>query len=206
MRIRQYKIDELIYARRLQDEAAKLHCPMPVMSWKYEVKDAVGNIEEEGEGKANSFTRNALNMLAYQVGCSSVVINSSSVFADGVISFKGYTGGINSTTARYTGRDAMIYLGTGTAESLDNYIIPEFACNSVVSSVFDASSRKLITSISGTYANTGVPQAITEAGVINYYSSSAYQLMVHDIFDPIVLETGKTISFTYVIEVAYPNP
>jgi len=91
MRIREHQLDELARARALQDEAAKLHIPVPVLSYQYEIADADGSIEEKGVGKSNSYTRNALNMLAWNVGFCDHSINTGA-FTDGSISIKNEEG------------------------------------------------------------------------------------------------------------------
>lgn len=212
MKTREFELDKLFRARELQDEAAKLHIPLPVMSWEFEVKDKNGNIVEKGIGKANSFTRNALNLLAWNVGCADQALLSSSSFGDGFLSLKYTTGALSNSVYRNTSTNASynprIYLGTGTTESLDDYALPAYACTRSFSSSFNDVTRKLITIISGSYANTsGSEINITESAIRHISASTSYYVLtVHDVFEAITVADGETITWTYVIEVSYPNP
>ena len=85
MIIREFQLDKLEEARRLQQECLKLNLPSPpVLSWQYEI-EANDNIVEKGIGKANSYTRNALNSLAWNVGLVSNDVRLS-LFTDGILS------------------------------------------------------------------------------------------------------------------------
>lgn len=210
MKTREFELDKLAECRELQEKCRNAHMPIPpVLSWGYEVKDKNGNVTEKGVGKSNSFTRNAYNMMAFNVGlCEHGILNTT--FADGTVNIKNTSGGIKTDGCyRNSGSsDGVVYLGTGTAETLGDYALPSYACNTVVSSYFDTSSRKLITNIIGTYTNnTGSTINFTEAGVsINANTGSWVTLMIHDIFDAVEVANGQTITWTYQTEVAYPNP
>lgn len=218
MKIREYQLKELSEARKLQDELAKLHVPSPVLSWAYEIKDADGTIAEKGIGKSNSFTRNALNAMAYCVGLADYNICSSVSFADGVISRKNASTGevgspnIASSYFRNSNSNPIVYVGgDSTAESLDSYTIPAttltVANNTTAVSAFNASSRKMITLMKRTYYNgTGSTVNIVESGISITGYTSAPLLMVRDVFTSISVAAGQTIEWTYATEVAYPNP
>lgn len=218
MRIREHQLDELARARALQDEAAKLHIPVPVLSYRYEITDADGNIEERGLGKSNSYTRNALNMLAWNVGLCDKDIKTST-FADGSIAIKRTGGGGTGfeISASYPYRkegpgNTDIALGTSSGiESLDSYAIPGSGLTGAVTqtfSVFNSNTRKLITTISRTFINsTAETINITESGVYNDFDySNTYVLLIRDVFSAIAVDPGKSITWTYVTEVAYPEP
>jgi hypothetical protein len=216
---KEYQLAELAEARRLQGELAKLHIPSPVMSWKYEIKDASGEVTEKGIGKANSFTRNALNLLAANIGLCAANIVSTSSFADGTVNVKTTAGTMQSSGGTYTefyfGRyglnnnnNAEVYIGTdATAESLDSYALPAYACSTTATSGFNATTRVLTTILVGTYTNdTGNALSITESGIRMRFDPSNYVLMVRDVFPPISLPDGATMTWTYAIDVSYPNP
>jgi hypothetical protein len=212
MRIREHQLDELARARALQDEAAKLHIPVPVLSYRYEITDTDGIIEEKGIGKSNSYTRNALNMLAWNVGfCDSSL--KASAFTDGYISIKRSDGEISAQDPeRYGTYAPTLVLGTSAAaESLDSYALPSSALTgmaSQISSVFNSTTRKLITTISRTFKNnTESTINIVESGMFTEFDySNKYALFIRDVFAPIPVEPGKSITWTYVTEVAYPEP
>jgi len=215
MKIREFQLDKLARARELQDEAAALHIPVPVMSWEYEIRDKDGNIEEKGIGKANSFTRNALNILAYDVGLSAYSANYSSAFGDGIISVKSTSGSIYSLSnyaGRYTSsNDGTLYCGTSAAaESLDSYELPSSGltpAGNSVSSFFNTTTRKLITTLSRSFYNgTSASIDIVEAGIREQIGSGYFILAVRDVFDAISVAAGETLTWTYVTEVSYPNP
>lgn len=217
MREKFYQMDELARARALQDEAAKLHIPVPVLSYQYEIADADGNIEEKGIGKSNSYTRNALNMLAWNVGWCSLDIKTST-FGDGSIAIKRTEGDgtgskiSTSNPIRLGNYGATVALGTDTtAESLDSYALPTSSLTGVatqVLSVFNSTTRKLITTISRTFTNnTSGTINITESGIYSEFEySNTYALLIRDVFSAIPVAPGETITWTYVTEVSYPNP
>lgn len=211
MKTREFQLDKLDRARALQKEAAALHIPMPVLSWEFEVKDKNLAIIERGVGKANSYTRNGLNMMSWFAGMASQSLNTES-FGDGFLSVKAtdgtiYTFNTNNNIGRYPAANVSLYLGTGTAETLEDYALPSYACATSVGSTFNSTSRKLITVISGAYQNTsGSTINITEAGLRQTIHTSIYGLLFHDIFDAVAVPDGGTIVWTYVTEVAYPNP
>ncbi len=209
MKTKEYQLDKLARAHELQDELAALHIPVPVMSWKYVISDKNGDVLEKGVGKANSFTRNALNMLAYTLGNADFALINTSAFGDGILSVKSVTGLIASpnNTNRYSAANSTVYLGSGTTEALNDYSLPSYACNTSTGSSFNSTTRKLVTTISGTYYNsTESAISITESAIKTPYGSSVSYLSVHDVFDAISVPSGATISWAYVIEVAYPNP
>jgi hypothetical protein len=215
MRIREYQLDELKKARALQDEAAKLHIPVPVLSYQYEIADADGNIEEKGIGKSNSYTRNALNSIAWLAGLCDCAINN--IYGDGGAQAR-RTNGTPAVTAYDAYKrnspttNPLVNLGTSTAEeTLDSYLEPASgliaASSGNVISMFDESTRKLVTTITRTFVNkTASTINITESGVTMQSESSTVLLYIRDVFTAIPVEPGKTITWTYVTEVAYPEP
>ena len=222
MKTREFQLDKLARAREIQDEAAGLHIPMPVLSWQYEVKDKDGETIEKGTGKANSYTRNALNNLAWFVGFAPVDIMGNNNFVDGYISQKDTSGNIKGyvsngtsnvnvaikTIGRYPVNDLVVRIGTGTTETLDDYAQPDYACATSVGASFNSTTRKLITVFSGSWQNsTGASVDITEAGgtCLPYYSGEQV-LMLHDVFAPVTVPNGGGMIWTYVTEVSYPNP
>lgn len=211
MNIKEYRLDQIPECRKIQDDCLRLHVlPPPLITFSYAVTDTDGNISESGRGKANSFTRNAYNMMALNVAMSAVARLSTSSFGDGYISIKGSTGGFavitNISRASPNGNNAIVYIGTGTTETLDDYTLPAYSCTTMVTSSFNSTTRKLITTFAGAYANsTGSTINISEAGMSIVINTNP-ALMVHDIFDAVELPNGKTMTFTYEIEVAYPNP
>jgi hypothetical protein len=185
------------------------------MLWNYEIKNS-NEILEKGIGKSNSYTRNALNMLAWQVGCCAQALNDTTSFADGYINIKTTTGslqtggtiGRNSTASN----DPIVYVGSGTGvESLDSYTLPTLTLtggSNIVASVFDTTTRILTTTMSRPFFNgTGADINITEAALsILISTGTTTVLMVRDVFAPIVVANGLTMVWTYTTEVAFPNP
>lgn len=214
MRVKEYQLNELTRARALQDEAAKLHIPVPVLSYQYEIADADGNIEEKGIGKSNSYTRNALNSIAWLAGLCDCAIND--IYGDGGAQAR-RTGGTVEVPAhdaykRYNATtNPLVKLGTSTAEeTLNSYLEPDSSLTAVssgnVMSIFDEPTRKLVTTITRTFVNnTASTINITESGV-TMQSVSGTMLYIRDVFTAIPVEPGKTITWTYVTEVSYPEP
>ena len=217
MRVKEYQLDELARARALADEAAKLHIPMPVLSWQYEIKDTDGNIYEKGISKSNSYTRNALNAIAWVTGLCSKDLATTTYFQDGYISGKIPSTGTIISPLYINRKDAtinpLVVLGVSTsAESLDDYKLNEttgltYGLNSV-NSVFNTTTRKLVTSISRTFYNgTAGDITINEAGV--EMTNTPYQdeiLYIRDVISPVTVGAGQSITWTYITEVSYPNP
>lgn len=216
MKIREFELDKLARARELQDEAAALHIPMPILSWEYKITDKNGNISERGTGKANSYTRNALNLLAWNVGFASYSAFDVTGFGDGNLSYKLKTGSFSkSYSGRYLIADnnasygPRLMLGTGTAETLNDYADLAHVVLPSISSSFNTTTRKLINIISASYYNaTGSTEYITESGLRFHFSGATNNaiLAVHDVFPAITVPAGATLSWTYVTEIAYPNP
>lgn len=226
MRVKEYQLDELARARALQDEAAKLHIPVPVLSYQYEIADADGNIEEKGIGKSNSYTRNALNSIAYFAGMSDTAIDTGA-FADGTTMCR-YVDMYYSSDSIIPAFSAVkrsgnsvnfgVVLGVSDApESLDSYLIPTSGLSTTTStrsSVFNPTTRKLITLHTTLFKNnTEETISITESGMAVHvlatttpFNRSYFMLYVRDVFAPIPVEPGKSITWTYVTEVAYPEP
>jgi len=219
MKIIEYGMDDLKRARELQDEMAKLHIPTPVLHWNYEIKSADGEVVEIGRGKSNSYTRNALNMLAANAGMCAHTVVSATSFADGYVNYKTTAGAIAGTAAagivRYypasASHPAVVVIGSGTGpESLDSYALPTLPITGgaqSAASVFNSTTRKLVTTLSRAFTNTtGAAVDITEAAAWVYVATNTSVLMVRDVFPAIAVPDGKTIVWTYTTEVAYPNP
>lgn len=216
MIIREHQIDELGKARRLQDELAKLHIPSPVLSWQYEIKGADGSVVERGIGKSNSYTRNALNWICRTAGLCDIAIFTAS-FGDGFNSFKYASGTVNGTNAAIprsgSSTNPKVYVGISTdPESLDSYLLPTesglTAGTTSVNSTFNAITRKEITIIGNTFANeTGSDVDITESGIsVNQSPGDSPVLYVRDVFEPVKVYNGQTLSWIYITEVSFPNP
>ncbi|NLD49799.1 MAG: hypothetical protein GX660_21840, partial [Clostridiaceae bacterium] len=115
----------------------------------------------------------------------------------------------NDFTPEY---DGQVVLGISTAaESLNSYEEPSSGLtknSNLANSVFNTTTRKLITTLTGTFKNnTAATINITESGIIiKHYTGSYKALHVRDVFAPIPVEPGKLITWTYVTEVAYPEP
>jgi hypothetical protein len=56
------------------------------------------------------------------------------------------------------------------------------------------------------FNGTAASVDITEAGISMLVGSSSWVLMVRDVFTPITVANGQTITWTYTTEVAFPNP
>ena len=211
MIIKEYGMDDLAKARKLQKDMCDLHIPCPIMNWNYEIKEK-DKIIEKGIGKSNSYTRNALNILASQLGFASDKIFLATPFGDGIMNVKKPTNLIVFATLARTSpennvnNNPYVVLGiNNTAETLESFAtltsgLTEKPKNLI--SLWDNVNRKLITQIIGSYTNsTGESIDITESGII-----SILCLYVRDVFAPITVGVGQTITWTYVTEVAYPNP
>lgn len=216
MRIREYQLNELAEARKLQKRMAELHIPSPVMSWGYDIKNVNGEIVEKGIGKANSYTRNALNSLAYYVGLAAYALGGTS-FGDGILSIKypdastNHTLNTNSQQVRYSSKNAIVEVGiSGSAESLDSYVVPTSGLTSgtnAVLSSFNAETRILTTIMSRPFVNnTASAIDIVESGMTIEDYNGSVNLMVRDVFAAISVGAGNTLTWTYTTEVAYPNP
>lgn len=217
MKTREFQLDKLARAREIQDEAAALHIPVPVLSWQFEVRDKAGNLTEKGIGKSNSYTRNALNWILRTAGlCDIGIFYNVTIFGDGTATFKDSAGTITGSYGDYvrysSNANPTVIIGTSTAsESLDSYALPtgsEFtASNTSTSTSFNTTTRKAITTLSNTFYNgTGSSVDITESGVYVKQYSATYILYIRDVFDAIAVPDGSTIIWTYVTEIAYPNP
>lgn len=211
-----FEIDVLEEARIIQKKCCDMHLPPPpILSWKYKILQKNKKIREIGEGKANSFTRNAINVLAFQVGSVSPGALSYNTFGDGVVNGKSTVGLTNTTyLTRYNvpSLDAEVLIGTNNSpESLDNYNIPsvsalQYGTNSVAS-VFDPTNRKLITVLNRIFVAKTAAVSIVEAGITMSPISGIIMLMVRDVLSqPIDLAIGESITWSYVTEVLYPNP
>jgi hypothetical protein len=219
MKIKRYRWDELEKARELQKEAVRLHLPCPPVAWwDAKIFDEKGKLEEHIQCKCNSYTRNGLNLIAPHALYLNVNIRSSTIFGDGVISFKNTSGSLNTSVTGSYGYSTSqtVLLGTGTEEeSIDNYAWANNLTVSptIISTSFDGVLRKQLNTLGTTYANSsGSSVSVTEAGVTltagavgSTSGALANVLVVRDLFDvPISVLNGKTLAFNYNFELAYP--
>lgn len=226
MIIREYQKEELARARKLQQELGTLHVPCPILSWEYELRDVNGNIKEKGTGKANSYTRNGLNVMAWMCGSAASANQSAAAVGNGLVSLKMEDGTIWNSTApgqtyplisslRRSNTDNGLILGTSNAEeSLDDYLIVDAQgtfTSSVTLSSFDSITNKLVTVLSRVYVNSTTETVnICEAGVRQNYSANRdtvfkWFLIVRDMFTPIPVGVGESLQWNYVFEVVYPQ-
>lgn len=215
MRVREYQLDKIEDARKIQQECLRLHMPCPpVLHWAYEIKDPNGEVVEKGKGKANSYTRNALNILAYYVGFCAKVNMSATGFIDGLVNIKQTNETIPSVPGsftRYGANDPLVVVGgSADAESLDSYVEPSTTLTKSTGlsiTTFDAATRTLTTTLTRSFINTtGASVDIKESGIVLQVAAAAYALYVRDVFSPVAVANGETIVWTYTTEVAYPNP
>ena len=201
---------ELERARRLQEEAAKLHIPSPpVVSYKIS-RTENGKIKDIIHAKSNSYVRNAYNALAQDFTFASNAVVDGSYFGDGVISYKSTTGGMLTAPPRaYPNNELPIQLvlGTnGTPDTLDDTKLDEipFGGSMIRFSTFDSSSRRFITIISRSFTNTtDTTYEIREAGIYVRPATTNY-LFVRDTFPSVTFAPGDNVTFTYQFEVYYP--
>jgi len=227
MKIVRYQLDELNAARKLQKDLLGLHVPVPILSWAYKVFDENDEQIEDGIGKSNSYTRNALNALAWYLGQASNAIFSTA-FNDGVLSYKDidgtvhipnqYTSYPNRCNARVASTNSIIRLGSSNAaESLDSHTITNAGTQlaTQVASEWNAATRILTTILMHNVANTsGSNISIYEAGVYQYAGIESmtstetldWLMMVRDVFAEIVVPNNGRIQWIYTFEVSYPNP
>lgn len=219
MAIKTYGMDDLEAARALQREAVRLHLPCPpVVSWEAKVIDNNGMVSDHRMGKCNSYTRNALNIIAKNAFPLPSAVFTDSGFGDGIVSMKNTNGILSSTSSAGFSNSATtctLKFGVGTSETLDDYqvshVLSPPSVYGAITASFDATERKLVSIVSGVGANaTGDDIDITEIGLaqsVYYNSNSTYIcLTVHDIIDAITVPPGKSLNWAYRFELAYPNP
>lgn len=213
MKTREFQLDKLDEARKVQADCVRLHMiSPPLLYWEYDVTDENGNIIETGKGKANSFTRNALNIMANYVGLCDYSAASTSGWGNGIINTKLENAAINTTSSssfgRYANGNAAVHMGTGTTESLDDYLLPSTAMTTTVTTSYNDATNKLTTLFSGVYINsTGSLINFTESAIVakNYNSLNTFRcLMAHDVFDAVSVPDGKQLTWRYYTEIAYP--
>lgn len=202
-------MEELEKARKLQEEAARLHLPSPpVASFKISRKANNGKIEDIIHAKSNSYVRNAYNWLTSLMAFAPSSAMDTSYFGDGTTSFRALSGAIaNRPSASGTEVAINLELGTnGTPDTLDDWALTRIPNSDWTGSMnkiaaFDVSSRRFITLITRNMYNTSdVTYEIKESGLI---MTSNY-LMVRDTFPPVTFAPGDNITFTYQLEVYYP--
>lgn len=205
----QIGMHELERARRLQEEAAKLHLPCPpVASFKIFRKANDGKIEDVIHAKSNSYVRNAYNFLTSVMTFAAASAMDTSYFGDGTLSLRTTTGNIvNRPTISGGALSIDLILGTnGTPDTLDDSMLTPIPADDWTGSMdrvsaFDSSSRRFITLITRNMYNTsGTTYEIKESGIV--YNVNL--LMIRDTFPPVTFAPGDYIRFTYQLEVYYP--
>ena len=223
MKIKRYRMDQLEEARKLQESCIKNHLPCPPVSWwQAEVKND-DKIEEKIECKCNSYTRNGLNLIATAALFLPESIRSSSMFSDGYISYKDINNTILTSNYWYGYRgDAvtMVLGGSNSPSSIDicNIERPSGLIDTgatLKNVIFDNESRKLHSYLQKTFINDSNSNiTIWESGVHfipkHVYSAvsgqNSHVLVVRDVFpEPIILQPGKHLTFTYHFELLYPE-
>lgn len=217
MKITEYGMDDLKRARELQQECLDLHLPSPpVVLWTADVT-VNEEITERIIAKANSYVRNAYNIMAWDVGAAAINTDSSTIFGDGYLNIREIAGGIfgmssNVGRGNYNGKINMGFQNPPSPESLNSYAPDATPANfknisTTAISFFDSTSRKLITNLTGIFKNNATfTEKITSSNLIVDKSPSLTYLIIRDIFPAIEIPEGATLSFTYTTEVAYPNP
>lgn len=220
MKIRRYRMEQLEEARRLQKECLKQHMPCPPVAWwRGQIIDENGKVKEVIESKCNSYTRNGLNLIASHALYLNPNIRSNTVFGDGVISYKDVSGVMRNSLFWQGVNIAYnisptIVLGTGVGpENVDVINLTVWDTEiGMISTNFDAVSRKLQNSIGASFLNDSPDSVeITESGILvgllNVGASGGASdfLVVRDLFEePITIPMGKVFVFNYNFELFYP--
>lgn len=197
-------INELNEARALQQKCKELHLPIPpVVTWEAEIEGELHILS-----KSNSYVRNALNALAYNVGMSPYNAFVSNSFGNGILSFKNTSGAISSIISRSAtanGNAILFISGDSSAETLDSFqvtpLISPVQAIAFSSIVFE--NNKLYTTISNQFINTGTSDLIVNSSGITLSATGGTYLFVRDVFSPITIPAGKTLSFKYTTEILY---
>lgn len=209
-------MEELEQARRLQEEAAKLHLPSPpVASFKISRRERNGEEKDLIHAKSNSYLRNAYNALTQDFTFASSAVISTSYFGDGVLSYESDTGGrVQIPPRNYSNLELQISLrlGTnGTPDRLDDTTLEEIPTNNWTGtlsrySTFDESSRRFITLITLKMTNTSsaTTYELRESGIYALTPSGRF-LVIRDTFPAVTFAPGDNITFTYQLEVYYPS-
>jgi len=224
MKIKRYRMDQLEEARKLQESCIKNHLPCPPVSWwQAEIKNIDDKIEEKIECKCNSYTRNGLNIIATAALFLPNDIRTVTAFSDGYISYKD----INNTILNVIGwlgynaaNEVTLVLGSSNSpSSIDIYKIEQVlelnhAGVTLKNAVFDNESRKLHSYLQKSFTNDSDSNiTIWESGVHfipkfvgTDLTQNKRMLVVRDVFpEPIILEPGKSLTFTYHFELLYPS-
>ncbi len=226
MKVTKYRMDQLDEARRIQKECLKQHLPCPPVAWwRAEIKDENEKTEEIIESKCNSYTRNGLNIIAANAIYPSSSVKNNSLFGNGIVNIKNSAGAIWVPTnyfgfAPNLSTSAKVVLGVGVQnESLESYIMgSEISTgwsigNPMTSTIFNSQTNKLISSVQRTFINnTGSTVSLTESGIkisiAETYGTAWVDsiLVVRDLFEsPIAVQAGKSIIFSYNLELLYPQ-
>jgi hypothetical protein len=220
-----FGMNELEKARQLQKDAVALHLPSPpVLSWKAEVYNLDGIKTVQIESKANSYTRNALNLLAHHLGFA--YSPDRITFGDAYVSWKNTSGamlnyqsvGVKADTSNGSPSQYFDIVSgmSDTAETIDSYVIENSPLTSLGYATrftsFDSTTRKLITYIMKNFRNnTASDVNISEIGitaqmtVVGVAITGQTFLLVRDVVaSPIVVPVGSTLNLSYQTEVLYP--
>lgn len=229
MIIKEWGLDDLEKARDVQEKAKELSLlSIPVMHYNAQVFDENRKQLVDIKAKSNSYTRNALNTLAINVGFTAGYFSSAKFGdnfgglkdVDDAICYKGSFGGrYQSTNSDYV---RLVAGSSDEPETVDSYKLEnEYASGSGVGNLmkvpqeiatfFDGVSRKLYTHVTQFFINDydGV-QDVNEIGIEQYmrYGNSAnnnvWFLLVRDVLpEPIEIPAYGSINFQYVTEIQY---
>lgn len=196
--------DELKKARNVQEQCKQLHLPIPpVVTWEAKIENDLHIFS-----KSNSYVRNALNSLAYNVGLSPFNSFVSTSFGDGVLSFKNTNGSITSIISRNAtanGNPILFISGDSSVETLDSFqatsLINPIQAIAFTSTTFEGGI--LYTTISNQFINSGTSELIVNSAGVTLTATGGTYLFIRDVFAPIVIPPGKTLSFKYTTEILY---
>jgi len=215
--MREIGMSELEKAREIQRQAVELHLPSPPVMW-YEMKitNPDGSVADHLRAKSNSYVRNALNLLTYNLSvikAGSSEIGTNDTFGDGSLAYKTVAGVTLKFLSRQGNVPMEVWMGTsGEAETIDSYTIQNpVKMRLATNSAFDPVTRKLITT-SSAVVRALAPITIREVGVIVNYAEvmvalnqkNGYLLLVRDLIPETTLATDQAVTFTYVTEILYP--
>ncbi len=196
MKTTYYDSENLRKARALHDEALRLHlAPPPIVTWGAKIFEPSGEQIEEILAKSNSYTRNALNLIACMGGLVARNTNAAGGvigggFEDGKLGAKTTGGTVRSTPQYFSQGDNSAIATSGesnftfyagysdSAETIDSYVLGnvfgdgsgENQLNkgtSTKSSVWDSANRKFVTTVARQFTNGyGSSQIIKEIGLM----------------------------------------
>lgn len=237
--MKEYRKLQMIAARAAGKACRALHLTSPAIP-SYQL-DLDG--KPLYKSKSNSWTRNMINTMAVQGMMGAPGVHNASYFTDGYLNFRTTNGTISgSKDHTYTlcscVRDAYNQWGVGSAygilvgssdvaESFDDYNLGATighgagagqlnrALQSIVSQVWNSSSRKWILTLLRGFVNTSGGDVtvkelgfLTATGVLisNTTSSndSYIKLLIRDVLPaPVTVANGQTLTVTYTIEYSF---